>query len=228
MATTETTIINMAIYLVGGTSINATTDSKKTARVADDLYEPVRNAVFDMAIDWKFATTRKQLSENSNEPDFGYDHQYNMPANGRRIISMVNEDDDTIEFEWRREVYIDDDVSPPREYDVILTNEDTVRVKYIYLRRDPAKWPGWFVNLVATNLAVWMSQPLKQSKQDREQLRSMRFTALEEALEGNGSEDVDINVENERLDKGSTEVIEAARNGFVGATRSNWGRRIVS
>lgn len=226
-AITQINLINAALVLVGDKTINSLTDANKRARLAKDLYDIALKDVYDLPYNWRFATTRATLSELADEPAFGYDYQYAIPEDSRRIISMVDEDDDSIEFEWRRELYRDTS-NPPKEYDVILTNEDTVRVKYVSFRENPAQWPGWFVKLVYTRLAVLLSEPLKQSNRHREQLRSMYQFALDDAVSGNGSEDADVNIENRRTDKGSTEVVEAARQGFFGANRSAWGRRSVS
>ena len=218
-------VINYALVLAGEKQINATTDPVKAAKLADSMWEIVTLAVCDNPyVDWKFQTVRGTLSELSDTPASGYDHQYAYPDNARRIIATINEDDDTIEFKWRRELYID---SSNKEYDVLLTNEDTVRVKYLVYRADPAKWPGWYVELVATKLAVVVSEPLKQDKKHREQLRSMLLTAVETAMAGNQREDTDVNAENEDLDKGNTSVVGAAVAGFLGPDWSNWGKRRI-
>jgi hypothetical protein len=225
MAVTKIDLINFALALVGEKDINSTTDPVKAAELANSLWEVVVFRLFDLPyVNWKFATTRTTLSELSDTPAFGYDHQYQYPDNCRRITGMLNEDDDTIEFEWRRELYIDDD---DNEYDVVATNEDTVRVKYIFYREDCAKWPGWFGVLVATGVAVVLSEPLKQDKKHREQLRDMMAVAMAEAMAGNQGEDVDVNADNERLDDGNTDVVNAAVAGFLGPDWSNWGRRRV-
>lgn len=226
-ATTKINIINIALLLIGDRKINSITDKSKRARLADETFDIAMKDVFDLPYDWRFATTRAQLSEMTDEPLFGYDHMYAIPEDSRRIIAMVDESFDIIQFECRRELYRDTSKKPPKEYDVVLTNEETVRIKYVSLRENPASWPGWFVKLVYTRLAVILAEPLKQSKQDREQLRSMFQFALDDAVAGNQSEDADVNSELRNLDIGSTEVVEAARQGFTRANMSCWGRRRV-
>ena len=225
MAVTKISIVNAALVLVGAKKISSLTDNSKSARLASDLYEVNLKNVFGLPHNWKFATTRRTLSEYGTEPISGYDKQYLIPEDSQRIIAMVEEDDDEIQFKWRREFVRDTSVTPAREYDVVLTNEETVRIKYVALREDPARYPGWFVKLLYTSLAVMLSQPLKQSKQDREQLRSMEVFALNDALAGDSAEDADSNEANERLDDGSTEVVDAASNGIAGRRRYVWERR---
>jgi len=224
MAVTQIDVVNYGLVLAGEKTITSMTANVKGARLASAFFEMVlRECLSIPHVDWTFATTRTSLSELDDTPASGYDHQYNYPPKCHRIISMVNEDDDTIEFKWRREVYL----KGAKEYDVLLTNEDTVRVKYIVYRNDPEKWPGWFTILVGTKIGLLLCEPLKQDKRKVEQLMLMAEGALNEALAGNGSENAEVNINNERMDEGNTDVVGAATSGYLGNDWSNWGQRRV-
>jgi hypothetical protein len=226
MAITQIDIVNYGLILAGEETINSMNDAVKGARLANQIYEMCTKQCFDIPyVNWNFATVRTTLSEHSDEPSSGYDHQYNYPSQCRRIIAMVDEDDDTLQYEWRRELYVD---SSSKEYDVILTNEDTVRVKYIRYRDDPEKWPGWFATLVGTKIGLVLCEPLKASMRKVQQIREMAVEALQDALDGNGSENVDVSVDNERIGEGSNELVNAALAGYLGPDWSNWGRRRVA
>lgn len=217
----KTGIVNAALLLIGAKKIDSISSSgTKSARLANTIYEHCRDIIFSMPINWKFATTRAELSALSDDPAFGsYDHQYALPDDCVRIIAMVDEDGDDKEYVHRKEVYI----SGSDQYDVILTNEDDVYVKYIVMRNDPAKYPAWFTQLIVLKLAFFLVEPLKQDDRLYIKLKDMWTDALNDAKAGNGTEDVDVDDNDTRLDYGNKDVIDAA----VTEIESETDKRIV-
>ena len=136
MAISKITIINTALIMVGEKTISSPTDNSKAAKLANQLYDLCVEESFDLPDNWKFATSRKELSELATTPAIGtFDHQYILPSEQRRVIALVALTSDDFEFRWRKEfVRINND-----DFDVILTNEVNAYVKYIVLREDPAK-----------------------------------------------------------------------------------------
>lgn len=199
----ETDIANVALIMVGEAKINSLQDNNKAARLAKSLFTICRDEAFGMPVDWKFATTRTELSQLSTTPAFGYDFQYGLPSNLHRIIAQVAEDDDRLQFEYRREVI--------GETDVLLTNETTAFIKYIILRTDTSVYPPWFVRLVYLNMAVKLAQPLKQDKNKVEQFVLLLELATIDAEQSNGMEDVNVNQDQRRDDTGNMDVLDAAR-----------------
>ena len=215
MAISKITIINAAVLLVGAEKLTALTDNRRAARLADSMYELARNEVFDFSIDFKFATARAELSQLSTAPAFGrYDYQYELPSGCRRVIAQIDEGDDGTEYECRRELWVETSGNKEIEHDVLLTNEDEAFIKYIRIRENEAKWPAWFAKLVILNLALYLCEPLKQDKQKKNQIWLMLYDpedgAYKKAKEANGKEDVDVSSNNVRLDKGNTDVVDAA------------------
>lgn len=212
MAVTEIDLINAGLALIGAKKLTSVRDNTKAARLAAAMWEIARNEIFDLPIDWNFATARVELSAFGTDPAFShYDYQYEIPAACRRILAVVDEDGDEIEYEWRREVHIDTSTEPPREYDVFLTDQDEAFIKYIYLRANCAKWPAYFAKLVYINLAMLLCEPLRQDKQKKNQLLLMYEEAELKAKAANASENVDVDDDNVRRDKGNTQVVDAAR-----------------
>lgn len=211
MAISETDVKNLGLVLVGARKLTSATDASKAGRLTSSLFELSRGGMFSLPVNWKFATTRAELG-STTDPSFGYyDHQFILPANCVRIVAQVDEDSDKIEYEHRREVYID---SSSNEHDVILTNQDACFIKYIRLRMNVAVWPVWFARLVALDLAILLCEPLKQDKAKKNQLL-MLMTApvdgwLAKAIQANGMEDKDVTSNGVSLDKGNTDVLDAA------------------
>lgn len=210
----NTGLVNAALMLVGAEKINSLTDNTKSARLASNILEQCTLEVFDLPIDlengWKFAKAREKLARLNTDPAFGsYDYQYGLPDNCRRILHMCDVDGDKTEYEFRREVYVSGSTKTP----VILTNEETVYVKYTVYIEDPAMRPAWFNKLIIINIALYLFEPLKQTTQMFNKIMAMSDDAMDKAKSANASEDVDVNENNENLDKGNSDVVNASTDG---------------
>lgn len=199
----ETDIVNVALIMVGEAKINNLQENTKAARLAKSVYTIAVNEVFDMPVNWKFATTRIELSQLTSTPAFGYDYQYGLPPDLIRIIAQVAEDNDDLEFKHRRETI--------GKKDVLLTNESTAFIRYIILRTNTAVYPAWFIKLIYLNIAVKLAQPLKQDDRKVQQFAQLLELATIDAEQSNAMEDVDVNQDQRRSDRGNMDILEAVR-----------------
>jgi hypothetical protein len=206
----ETNIKNAALALIGADTITSPTDTSKEGKFSKELYPLAVRETFDYPINWAFAESRTELTQLTDAPDFGYDYQYELPSKCRRVVALVDEDGDEVEYEWRREVYVKISGNREIEYDVFLTAQNEAFIKYIRERSDPNKWPGYFTKMVYTRLAVLMCAPLKAATQKKQQLINLWEEAVIEAKIGNGMESADVNDDSVNLDKGNTDVVDAA------------------
>lgn len=214
----EVDISNVALAMTGADPITGFTDDSESARFCKSLYPVARDETFDLPHNWKFAKTRVQLPQLSTEPAFGgFEFQYTLPDNNRRLLAVIDVDGDDVEYQWRRELVR----VGSKDVDVILANETTCYVRYIRLRTDPAVYPGWFVKMIYLSMASKLSQPLKQDKSQALSFVRMWQVAVDEAVRANALEDVDVNSENIRVDLGNKDVVNAAsiEVGVVGRRR---------
>lgn len=79
MATTKTTIVNQALYLLGEDRINSIDDATGVAPDAKEIYDDVRDEVIRGGI-WRFARRRAKIAADPTPPDFGYGARYALPA----------------------------------------------------------------------------------------------------------------------------------------------------
>ncbi len=208
----KTGIYNLAITLVGSSKITSLTGNSKEVRLANTLWEFSSQGMFVLPIDWRFATTRQQLSRLSTDPAFGpYSYQYEVPANCKRVISVVSKTDDDQQFEYDREVYVAGDGT---ETEVVLVNQLTCYVRCIRYISNIGRWPAWFSRLVALDLAILLCEPLKQDKQKKNQLYALLVAPgtgwLARAVEANGMENARTNFNNENIQCGNDDVLNAA------------------
>ncbi len=205
-------IINMALLLVGAEKIHAITDATKAARLAGSVYNVSVNEVFEIPIKWKFATARAELSAYSINPISGYAYQYELPSGYVRMVALIDEDGDSVEYAWTRELFVASDGSLEDEFDMLLTNETKVFIKYIRTRENVSKWPASFVRLVYLSIAILISEPLKQKSGQVRQLVKMFEAAYTTAKISNAMDDVDVNSNGVRLDDGNQDVIDVIFN----------------
>lgn len=206
----ETDIINAGFAITGVQQIVTIDDETVAARWAKSLFKTERLRVSDLPVNWKFLTSRVQLARMTADPTFGtYNYQYVLPGNCLRVIATVDELGDDFEYKHRREVSVVISGGREIETDVLLTNEETVYIKYLRLRTDTATWPGWFGRLVSIGVAALVAAPVKQGKWERK-IELLWEQAYLKAQESNSMEDVDVDGNNQRLEKGNKDVAEAA------------------
>jgi len=85
-------------------------------------------------------------------PAFQFDYMYQKPTNCLRIISQVDPDDDSVEYDH------------VVEGDFILTDEDECYIKYIIDLTDPDKWDAMLREAFAFRLAAELAYPQAGSK----------------------------------------------------------------
>ena len=212
MAIDKIGIYNLAITLVGGAKITSLTGNSKEVRLANTLFDFSAHGMHALPIDWRFATSRAQLSRLSDDPAFGpYGYQFVLPALCERVIAVVDKDSDDAQYEYDREVYVASDSS---EKEVVLVNELTCYIKFIRYRKNLGTWPVWFSRLVGLDLAILLCEPLKKDKQKKSQLHAL-LTApgtgwLARAIQANAMENARTNMNNENVNAGNTDALDAS------------------
>ena len=86
-------ICNSALNQLGASSITALTDDSKNARLCNERYTTIRDAVF-RAHPWNCLIKRVQLAQDSDTPARGFDYQYTLPADCLRILGIKDYNSD--------------------------------------------------------------------------------------------------------------------------------------
>jgi hypothetical protein len=159
--TANTDIVNVALRALGGTRITSLTDGSNNANAANDVYEIVRDQVL-RSHPWNFATMRTQLAELGSTPAFGYDHQYALPSDWIRTISVHDNDAGLGGIDYKEETY-----SGQR---VILANSDAVYLRYVGRVTDPNLYPPDFLVALAVEIAMRLAPAIPNSVSAKEDL----------------------------------------------------------
>ena len=86
-------ICNSALNQLGASSITALTDDSKNARLCNERYTTIRDAVF-RAHPWNCLIKRVQLAQDSDTPSWGFAYQYTLPSDCLRILGIKDYNSD--------------------------------------------------------------------------------------------------------------------------------------
>ena len=88
----QVSIINAALFHLGGDRISAPTDKAEGARVMTDRWDLARDATL-RAHPWNFAMRRALVAAEATTPAFGFAYQYKLPTDPYCLRAlMINED----------------------------------------------------------------------------------------------------------------------------------------
>lgn len=138
-------ICNNALIKIGHDTITALTENSKAARLCNQIYEDIRDAVF-RAHPWNCLIDRVELAALTTTPAFEYTYEYQLPADCLRVLS-VQEDDIEFKIENR----------------TLLTDEAEISIRYIKQETDPNAYDALLREAVAARLAAELAIPLSDS-----------------------------------------------------------------
>ena len=143
----DTQICNLALGEVGDSySIMDINETSNQAAVCRLFFEPTRDALL-RSHPWSFARSLADLSALSADPVFGWDYQYQLPADFIRLVEFNGLD------AWRTE----DDfqvANGPEGGLVLLTDEDAASIVYIKRVTDANLFDPLFVEALTLRLAM--------------------------------------------------------------------------
>ena len=161
----EVDIINSAMNMIGASNIIARDEDSKAARVSNQRYDSIRDAVL-RAHPWNCAVTRRSLAPDSESPAFDWDYQFTLPADPYclRVLRL-----DYLDIEFRVE---------GRK---IVSNESSINLIYISRVTDPNEYDTLLQESIAARLAADVSFTLSQSTSLTQNMFNLYESKLKEA-----------------------------------------------
>lgn len=169
---TKISICSNAALLVGAAPIANPTDNTTAARLTFNLFDLVRDDLL-RSHPWNFATRRVRLSPLTSKPAYGYLYEYNLPADCLRILGV---DYPLTSSDFRY------------EGGLILTNTDSLNLRYVFKNEDVASWSPDFVSVVTHTLASLIAYPIAKSDTLRQTLEQKALFKAQIAKANNGLE----------------------------------------
>ena len=168
MTTTNVSICNEALSMIGAKSIISFDDATENARRCASIYDSTRKALLRMH-PWSFAKKRVQLAPISTHPSFGYAHAFPLPSDFMRVYDAgeIN-----YEIEGRH----------------ILADTDLINLVYVYDNDNEQTWDSLFVECMALYLVNKLAKPITGSQTEADSAWQKMQNLLRQARAINGQE----------------------------------------
>lgn len=172
---TLTEIANRALVLIGEPEITQITEGTERALACNTAWPGVRDEVL-RSNNWNCAIARKKLAQLSEEPAFGWEHQYQLPTDCLRVIGVWGSDvpDDYPQILYRIE---------GRR---IVTDSPHVYLRYVKQETDTTQYDAVLTAVMVARLAERIAPRLTSSETITERARQ----AYEDAMARAGGVDV--------------------------------------
>lgn len=152
MATSSVQICNSALIKVGASRISSLSDDSKEAKICNEQYDKLRKKLL-LSHPWNFAIRRVSLSQTGNTPSYEYTYEYAIPSDVLRILETnLLEGTDWV---------IENNSSNDR---VLLTDADSIKVRYIKNVTDTTVFTPTFEEALAFLLAADLAYSLENSR----------------------------------------------------------------
>jgi len=177
-------IANMALTILGADRITSLEDNNENARRLTAIYDYCVEDVL-RAHPWNFAITRQQLARLSSTPIFGYTYEFQLPGDCMRVIEVNNGSFviTNYKIEGRK----------------ILTDYDTLYIKYLGNVTDPNQYTSQFIMLLSTRLAAELAYAITNNKANAEHVASLYQERLRMAKATDAQESDSVNIVDEDL-----------------------------
>jgi hypothetical protein len=163
MATSKTSIANMALIKLGEKTVTDITADSPTARACNAIYDQVLDEALTKGPEkgWKFARHRQaDVAVSGDDPAFDFEYQFEIPSEPFCLRMVAVKVGDVELTDWER------------QGDYILTSEEDEEVDMLYISRetDAGKFPPHFVTVLYTMMAAQLAYRLKESSKHYERI----------------------------------------------------------
>ena len=163
-------ICNSALNQLGASSITALTENSKNARLCNERYETIRDAVF-RSHPWNCLVKRIQLAQDTDTPAWGFTSQYTLPSDCLRVLQIKDYNLD-YKIEGRK----------------LLINEDTVFLIYLAQITDVNELDVLLRETISAGLASDISYAITSNLQVTKLMTEKYGLKLSEARHTDASE----------------------------------------
>lgn len=195
MSATPVSICSNALLMLGDQPIAAFEDNSDKARLAANVWPTARDYVLRRH-PWNCAVKRIILSPDTTPPAFDFSHQFELPGDWLRTLS-VGETGERPEYRM--------------EGRKLLMQTNVCKLRYIWRNEAPATWDASLVWVMTRVMRAVFAYPIAQSGSLEQLLESELRDLIREARAIDGTED-----EPEAMDH--SPLMEARYAGFSSGT----------
>lgn len=164
-------ICNLGLAKLGDEQITSLTEDKKSARLCNLVYEPLRDSVLRDHF-WNFAVDRVALAASTDTPAYDFTTKFALPDDFLRLIDTNLVDDAVFKVEGK----------------FLLTNSDSVSIRYVKRVTDPNQFDWMFIEALAARIAAELAIAITDSRVLSLDLFNLYATKIMEAKTADAQE----------------------------------------
>ena len=160
-------ICNSALNMLGGNTIISLTETSKNARLCNQRYELVRDAVF-REHPWNCLQKRVELAKDTDAPAFEFASAFTLPADCLRVLRSENSNfsnNERFRIEGRK----------------LLTDESTIKILYVASITDTTQYDASLIETLSARLSAELAYPITQSSTLMDRMFSLYQQKLKDA-----------------------------------------------
>ena len=180
-------ICNSALNQLGAASITALTDNSKNARLCNERYGTVRDAVF-RSHPWNCLIKRQQLAQDTATPAYGFSFQFTLPSDCLRLLNL--------------DAYNSDHKVEGRK---VLCNESALKIIYCSQITDPNEMDILLRETISAALAADIAYAITANLQVGKLMQEKYEYKLSLAKHADASEGYNVDPNNGQVDQILTE-----------------------
>ena len=186
-------IANSALNLLGASNIAAFDENSKAARVINQKYPLVRDALFRIH-SWNCLIKRTELAQLATAPAFGYKFQYLLPTDPfcLRVLEFSNGSMSYPQDNMRNlsggPVFVIEGRN-------LVTDEAVAKIKYVARIEDPNEYDATLVEVLAQRLAAEIAYTVTGSGSLRDRQIAEYNSKLSAARNVNATEGAPMRIE---------------------------------
>jgi len=189
----KTDIANRALTKLGDDRITDLLDDTERARTINSMYDICRDAELRAHV-WNFAIKRASLPRLVTVPEFGFDFEFQLPAQCLRLI-QVND----WWYWWGNTDYV---TISNAEFAVegrkILTNYNApLQIRYMESIDDPGLYDSLFVEAFACRLALEACERITQSNTKLQAIQQQYEATIRQAVKVDAIENPPVQLPDE-------------------------------
>lgn len=194
--TSNVDICNSALNMIGASNIISLTEDSKAARVCNQRYEFVRDAVF-RAHPWNSLVRRIELAADEETPAFEFEKFHTLPSDPYCLRVLRPEDPDTVfRVEGRK----------------IASSTSPFKMIYVARITDPNEYDMLLIESIAARLAADISYALVNSATLSQTMLGVYETKLSEARFVDATEGTPANTVNiDRASYSEADILISSR-----------------
>lgn len=145
--TSQVQICNLALSRLGASTITSLTDNTTEAKLCNTFFTDLADEVM-VEGSWSSTITRASLARTTNTPAFGYTYEFQLPVDPKclKVLSIDEEQSGSVDYRI--------------EGDKLLSNESTMKIRYIARLTDTEDWDAFLQRAFISRLASELAYPL--------------------------------------------------------------------